>query len=76
MSARWMLLFAPALAFGLVALIASVLAFGGGQVKDPEEVIFRSRLATWVAVVAVVLCTLSLLAGAGLLILQAFPQGD
>ncbi len=44
--------------------------------RDPEEVMVRNRQATQVAVVAVVLCALSLLVGAGLLVLQAFPLGD
>jgi hypothetical protein len=73
---RSLLLFVPALSFGLVALVSSALAFRGDQIGDPEEAIVRNRRATLVAVVAVVLCALSLLVGAGLLVLQAFPLGD
>jgi uncharacterized protein YqhQ len=73
---RPLLFFVPALSFGLVALVFSALAFKGDQMRDPEEVIVRNRHATQVAVVAVVLCALSLLFGAGLLVLQAFPLGD
>ncbi|HET8955506.1 MAG TPA: hypothetical protein VFN18_07600 [Solirubrobacterales bacterium] len=69
------LLFAPALFFGLVALLSSALAFRGDGLGDREEMVVRNRHATLVAVVAAVLCALSLLAGAGLLILQALP-GD
>jgi uncharacterized membrane protein len=70
-----LLLFVPALFFGLVALVSSALAFKGDQIGDPEEAVARNRQATQVAVVAVVLCALSLLVGAGLLIMQAFPLG-
>jgi hypothetical protein len=70
---RSLLLFVPALFFGLLALVSSALAFKGDQLRDPEEVIGRNRLASQVAIV---LCALSLLAGAGLLILQALPLGD
>ena len=73
---RSLLLFVPALSFGLVALVSSALTFKGDQIGDPEEVVVRNRLATQVAVVAVFLCALSLLVGAGLLILQALPLGD
>lgn len=71
-----LLLFVPAFGFGLIALVFSALAFKGDQMKDPEEVVVRNRLATQVALVAVVLCVLSLLVGAGLLVLQALPLGD
>lgn len=73
---RPLLLFVPALFFGLAALVSSALAFKGDQMRDPEEVIVRNRLASQVALVAVVLCALSLLVGAGLLIMQALPLGD
>lgn len=73
---RVLLLFVPALSFGLIALVSSALAFMGDQTRDPEEVVVRSRIATQVALVAVVLCALSLAVGAGLLISQALPFGD
>jgi len=73
---RSLLLFAPTLFFGLVALVSSALAFRGDQMGDPEEAVLHSRRITRVAVVAVVLCALSLLAGAGLFVLRLFPLGD
>ena len=73
---RVLLLFVPALSFGLVALVSSALAFQGDQTGDPEEVVVRNRIATQVALVAVVLCALSLAVGAALLIWQALPVGD
>lgn len=77
MPARWMLLFAPALGFGIAALASSALALGFGLgSRTREEAVVRNRVATTVAVVAAVLCAFSLLAGAGLLILQALPEGD
>ena len=74
---RPLLLFVPALFFGLVALVSSALAFNGNgdRIKDPEGMVVRNRYATQIAVVAVVLCALSLLIGAGLLISRALP-GD
>jgi Na+-driven multidrug efflux pump len=64
-----MLLFAPALGFGIAALVASALAFGSGA-RVREETMVRNRVAITVAVVAACLCALSLLAGAGLLVLD------
>lgn len=73
---RVLLLFVPAFSFGLIALVSSALAFKGDQTGDPEEVVVRNRIATQVALAAVVLCALSLLVGVGLLIGQALPFGD
>ncbi|HEU5064094.1 MAG TPA: hypothetical protein VFT79_13225 [Solirubrobacterales bacterium] len=67
-----LLLFAPALAFGLVAVITSALALRGDQVKDPEGAIARSRLSSQVAVIAAVLCGLSLLVGGAIFVVQSF----
>lgn len=75
MPARWMLLFAPALGFGLAALVSSAVALGLGLgPRAREEAMVRNRTAVTVAVVAAVLCALSLLAGAGLLVLEALPR--
>lgn len=73
---RSLLLFVPALGFGLAAVVASALALGGDQMENPDEAIARSRLVTWVSLLATVLCVLSLLVGGGLLLLQALPAGD
>ena len=73
---RSLLLFVPALFFGLVAVVSSALALAGDQVGDPEQAVIRNRRATRVAVVAAVLCGLSLMAGAFLFVLQLFPLGD
>ncbi len=72
---RSLLPFVPALGFGLAAVVASALALGGDRMEDTDEAIARSRLVTWVAVIAAVLCALSLLAGCGLYILQTRPFG-
>jgi len=72
---RSLLLFVPALGFGLAAVVASALALGGDRMENADAAIARSRLVTWVAVLAAVLCALSLLAACGLLFLQAFPLG-
>jgi hypothetical protein len=73
---RSLLLFVPALFFGLVAVVSSALAFAGDEMGDREEAVLRNRRATRVAVVAAVLCGLTLVAGAGLFVLQLFPLGD
>jgi len=64
-----MLLFVPALGFGIAALVSSALALGSGP-RAQEETMVRNRVAITVAVVAACLCALSLLAGAGLLVLH------
>ncbi|HEX5988645.1 MAG TPA: hypothetical protein VFY75_00340 [Solirubrobacterales bacterium] len=72
---RSLLLFAPALGFGLAAVVASALALGGDRMENTDEAVARSRLVTWVALLATVLCALSLLVGCALLFLQTLPFG-
>jgi hypothetical protein len=64
-----MLLFAPAVGFGIAALVSSALPLGSGP-RAREEAMVRNRVAITVAVVAACLCALSLPAGAGLLVLH------
>jgi hypothetical protein len=71
------LLFAPAFGFGLVAVIFSALALRGDQMKDPEAVVARSRLASQIALVAAILCALSLLVGGATFVLESLGlSGD
>ena len=72
---RLFLLFVPSLVFGLAALAAAAMALESRQGRDAEEVLARNRIASLLAVVAAVLCAISLLAAGGLLLVQAVP-GD
>jgi hypothetical protein len=68
------LLFAPSFVFGLTALAAAALALESRQGSNAEEVIGRNRIASLVAVVAAVLCALSLLVAAGFFLIDAFAE--
>ena len=69
-----LLLFVPSFVFGLVALAASAMALESRQGIDAEEVLGRNRIVSLVAVVAAVLCAISLLVGGGLLLIDAFAE--
>jgi hypothetical protein len=70
-------LFVPSLGFALAALVASGLALEGRREAEAEEVVVGNRAATLVAVVAAVLCVLSLLAACRLRVIhQLAATGD
>lgn len=71
---RTLLLFVPSLGFGLIALVFSALALDLGE-EDSSGRAIRNRVATWTAVGAAILCALSLLGAAGILVLEVTP-GD
>jgi len=73
---RVLLLFVPTFLFALVAVGASAWAMGDEAKGDGQEAIPRSRAATLVAVIAAVLCALSLLVAAAFLVVHAFSSGN
>jgi hypothetical protein len=73
---RALLLFVPTFVFALVAVGASAWAMSDEGGGDGREATARNRIATLVAVVAAVLCALSLLAAAVLLVLHAWSAGS
>jgi asparagine N-glycosylation enzyme membrane subunit Stt3 len=72
---RVVLLFVPTFVFALVAVVASAWAMGDER-GESQEAVSRNRAATLVAVIAAVLCALSLLVAAALFVVHAMSAGN